>query len=74
MKDRINHSKSYLKNIHKQEIDKVRSEHCDPIEKSRVLKGISHRFEDKSKYGDDDALDLMSKATLARANVLLEKR
>jgi len=37
------------------------------------LRGISSRFEDKSKYGDDSALDLMSKATLARADIFLHE-
>ena len=43
----------------------------DKVEKSRMLKGISSRLQDKSKYGDDNALDMMSKATLARADIFL---
>ena len=35
---------------------------------------MSNRFEDKSKFGDDNALDLMSRATIARANVLLGEK
>jgi hypothetical protein len=36
-----------------------------------MLRGISSRFEEKSRHGDDNALDLMSKATLARADIFL---
>ena len=43
----------------------------DKKQKSRILRGISSRFLDKSKYDDDSALDLMSKATLARADMFL---
>ena len=41
------------------------------MEKSRVLKDLVFKYEGKSKFGDDGALDLMSRATIARANILL---
>jgi hypothetical protein len=43
----------------------------DWIEKSRVLKDMYSRYDSKSRFGDEDALDLMSKANLARADVIL---
>jgi len=43
----------------------------DTMERSRMLKGLSSRYEGRSRFGDDDALDLMSRATIARANTLL---
>lgn len=42
------------------------------LEKSQVLKDLYSKYGSSSRYGNEDALDLMSKANLARANVILE--
>jgi len=70
LKYKIDQSRAELKEWQLREIDKVSREDMSKIEKSRVLKDLVRKYGSKDKYGED-VLDLMSKATLARANVLL---
>ena len=71
MRERLNTNREDIKELHKKEIDKVSGQKINKMEKSRVMKDLVFKYEGKSKFGDDGALDLMSRATIARANILL---
>ena len=69
--DKIVHDRNMLKERQKREIDKITREQTSWQDKSRLLKNLYSKYDNKSSYGDDDALDLMSKVNLARANLIL---
>ena len=60
-----------MKETQVREISRIRDQDMDLVQKSRILQNMAKKYDSREKNKDDQALQLMCLATLARADALL---